>query len=98
MLSFQVNLLIQTLKTPEFNFTSEGKIDHNTITFSGNRLLLLPDGASSTTPLKIENRQSFFLECSWLVEPYKRLRLIRQYDDKGVWINVTLVTETKINL
>jgi hypothetical protein len=90
--------LIQTLKTPELNFTSEGKIDHNTITFSGNRLLLLPDGASSTTPLKIENRQSFFLECSWLVEPYKRLRLIRQYDDKGVWINITLVTETKINL
>lgn len=59
--------VIQTLKTPELNLTSQGKIDHNTITFSRNntdiRLLLLPDGASSTTPLKIENRQSFFRMC-----------------------------------
>lgn len=94
------NNIIQTLKTPELNFTSQGKIDKNIIIFSENnqdiRLLLLPDGASSTTPLKIENRQSFFVECAWLVEPNQRLRLIRQYDDKGAWINVTLVKETKI--
>lgn len=93
------NNIIQTIKTPELNFTSEGKIDNNTITFSKNnqdiRVLLLPDGASSTTPLKIENRQSFFVECAWLVEPNKRLRLIREYDDRGSWINVTLVTEYK---
>ncbi|MBL1209202.1 DUF3598 family protein, partial [Geminocystis sp. GBBB08] len=95
------NDIIQTLKTPELNYTSKGKIGNNTITFSKNnqdiRVLLLPDGASSTTPLKIENRQSFFVECGWLVEPNKRLRLIRQYDDKGAWINVTLVTEYKKN-
>lgn len=94
--------VIQTLKTPELNFTSQGKIDHNIITFSENnqdiRLLLLPDGASSTTPLKIQNRQCFFVECAWLIETDKRLRLIRQYDDKGAWINVTLVTETRIRI
>lgn len=94
------NRVIQTLKTPELNITYQGKIDNNIITFSENnqniRLLLLPDGASSTTPLKIENRQSFFMECAWLIELNKRFRLIRQYDDKGAWVNVSLVTETKI--
>jgi Domain of unknown function (DUF3598) len=91
--------VIQTLKTPELDMTSQGKIDNNTITFSENnqdiRVLLLPDGASSTTPLKMENRQSFFVECAWLIKPNKRLRLIRQYDKTGAWINVTLVTEYK---
>ncbi len=89
----------QTLTTPEINITSEGKIEGNTITFSqGNldiRLLLLPDGASSTTPLLIKQREAFFVEFGWLVEPNKRFRLIRQYDPEGRWINVTLVTEYK---
>jgi len=92
--------VIQTLKTPELNLTSEGKIEGNKITFTqGNqamRLLLLPDGASSLTPLKIENRQRFLVECGWLIEPNLRLRLIRQYDDQGAWINVTLVQERKL--
>ncbi|BAQ66661.1 DUF3598 family protein [Geminocystis sp. NIES-3709] len=95
------NKVIQTLKTPELNLTSKGIIEGNTITFSENnhdiRVLLLPDGASSTTPLKIENRQHFFLECGWLVEPNLRLRLIRQYDNEGRWTNVTLIKEKKVN-
>ena len=92
------NILKQTLKTPFMNYSSEGVIDGNVITFRKgereNRVLLLPDGASSTTPVKIENRQSFFLEFGWLVEDYLRLRLIRQYDDEGRWVNITLVRET----
>jgi hypothetical protein len=95
----QGQTFVQTLKTPEINFTSEGTIAGNTINFSQRnhniRLLLLPDGASSTTPLTIKSREPFFVEFAWLVEPEKRLRLIRQYDDQGRWINITLVTEYK---
>lgn len=93
------NTLKQTLKTPFMNYSSEGTINDNIITFNQgnkeNRVLLLPDGASSTTPVKIENRQSFFLEFGWLVETNMRLRLIRQYDDQGRWVSITLVREIK---
>ena len=87
----------QTLVTPQINFTSEGTIKDNTITFSQSNLdvsvLLLPDGASSTTPLSLKTREPFLLEFGWLVETNKRLRLIRQYDEQGKWVNVTLVNE-----
>ncbi|WP_342597439.1 DUF3598 family protein [Cyanobacterium aponinum UTEX 3222] len=93
------NTLKQTLKTPFMNYSSEGTINDNIITFNQgnkeNRVLLLPDGASSTTPVKIENRQSFFLEFGWLVETNMRLRLIRKYDDQGRWVSITLVQEIK---
>lgn len=93
------NKIIQQIKTPELKINSEGIIEGNKITFSQNnqdiRVLLLPDGASSTTPLKIEHRHRFFVECGWLIEPNLRLRLIRQYDDTGAWINVTLIKEKK---
>jgi hypothetical protein len=91
--------VVQTLKTPEINLTSEGQIEGNSINFNQRnqniRLLLLPDGASSTTPLTIKPRESFFVEFAWLVESNQRLRLIRQYDDEGRWISLTLVTEYK---
>ncbi|MBF2058390.1 MAG: DUF3598 family protein [Cyanobacterium sp. T60_A2020_053] len=92
------NRLIQTLQTPFFNLSSQGVINGNTITFddTNNRLLLLPDGASSCNPMKITHRQPFFLESAWLVEPDLRLRLIRNYEATGAWESVTLVTEKRI--
>lgn len=94
------NKIIQQVKTPELDLDLEGIIEENKITFSQNnqdiRVILLPDGASSTTPLKISHRQQFFVECAWLVEPNLRLRLIRQYDNTGAWVNVTLIKEKKL--
>lgn len=96
----QGSKVVQTLTTPQFNLTSTGTINDSYLSFndSGNeiRVLLLPDGASATLPLKINNRQPFFLEFAWLVEPNQRLRLIRQYDQQGVWSNITLVGEYKV--
>ncbi len=95
----QGDTLSQTLVTPQMNVTTKGQIDGNAITFSQGeldiRVLLLPDGASSVTPITIKPRNSFFVEFAWLVEPNKRLRMIRQYDEQGRWVNVTLVTEFK---
>lgn len=94
------NTLYQKIQTPEFSLTSQGIIEGNIVNFNQNnqdyRLLLLPDGASSLTPLKIRNRQSFLLEFAWLMKPNLRLRLMRQYDDEGRWINITLIKEYRL--
>lgn len=60
------------------------------------RLLLLPGGGSSLVPLQLKNRQSFLVETGWLIEPTKRKRLIRSYDNEGRWVSATLVIEEKI--
>lgn len=57
------------------------------------QVLLLPNGASSTSPQQIKAGRAFFLEVGWLLEPNLRQRMIRRYDDKGGWSSLTLVTE-----
>lgn len=59
------------------------------------QVLLLPDGASCTCPLEIPFSQPFFLEAGWLIQPNLRQRLIRSYNSRGEWVNLTLVTEQK---
>ncbi|QKQ76662.1 DUF3598 family protein [Nostoc sp. TCL240-02] len=60
------------------------------------QVLLLPDGASATSPLKVQLRQPLFLEAGWLIQPNLRQRMIRSYNDKGEWVSLTLVTEEKL--
>ncbi|MEH2194290.1 MAG: DUF3598 family protein [Nostoc sp.] len=60
------------------------------------QVLLLPDGASVTSPLQVLLRQSLFLEAGWLIQPNLRQRMIRSYNDKGEWVSLTLVTEEKV--
>ncbi|OLP18853.1 hypothetical protein BST81_08010 [Leptolyngbya sp. 'hensonii'] len=59
------------------------------------QVLLLPQGGSATCPLRLQPGQPFFLEAGWLSQPDRRQRLIRQYDEKGGWVSLTLVTEQK---
>ena len=61
------------------------------------KVLLLPDGASATLPIKIELRKPIFFEAGWLIKPDLRQRLIRTYNDKGECVSLTLVTEHRIN-
>lgn len=60
------------------------------------QVLLLPDGASATSPLKLQLRQPLFLEVGWLIQPNLRQRMIRSYSDKGEWVSLTLVTERRV--
>ncbi|MBE8997711.1 DUF3598 family protein [Nostoc sp. LEGE 12447] len=60
------------------------------------QVLLLPDGASATSPLKVQLRQPLFLEAGWLIQPNLRQRMIRSYNDKGEWVSLTLVTEERV--
>jgi hypothetical protein len=92
--------LRQELSFGEQTITSIANIKDNRLDFESGeiprRILLLPDGASSNTPLQIKLRQPFFVELGWLVEENERQRLIRSYDEKGAWAHSTFVIEKKI--
>jgi hypothetical protein len=92
--------LQQQLSFGERTITSTARIEGNKLHFEGGeiprRILLLPDGASSNTPLQLQLRQPFFVEVGWLVEGGERQRLIRSYNEKGEWISATHVIERKV--
>jgi Domain of unknown function (DUF3598) len=92
--------LHQTLTLPNLELSTSAQIQGSTLLFNQGKfpiqVLLLPDGASSNTPLSLPRGQSFFLEVGWLIEPNLRQRLIRSYDEQGSWSHLTLVTEKKL--
>lgn len=92
--------LVQHLSTPELQFTSTAEIAANRLLFDQGKypiqVLLLPDGASSNTPLSIPRGLPFFLEAGWLIQANVRQRMIRSYDAQGEWVSLTLINEQKI--
>ncbi|MBD2678726.1 MULTISPECIES: DUF3598 family protein [Nostoc] len=93
--------LIQSTSFAGRTITSTATIKGSIILFDENpekqiQVLLLPDGSSATSPLKVQLRQPLFLEAGWLIQPNLRQRMIRSYNDKGEWVSLTLVTEQKV--
>ncbi len=93
--------LIQRLTFGERTISSTATIKGSIIHFDQDpqkqvQVLLLPNGASANSPLKVQLRQTFILEVGWLVEPNLRQRMIRSYSDKGEWVSLTLVTERRV--
>jgi Domain of unknown function (DUF3598) len=92
--------LEQQLSFGDRTIASTARIDGNTLHFDAGvaprKVLLLPDGASSNTPLQISHRQPFFVEAGWLLSDNERQRLIRSYNDKGEWISSTHVIEYRV--
>lgn len=90
------------LTAPQIELTSTAQINGSILLFDQGKhpvqVLLLPDGASSNTPLTIPKGQPFFLEAGWLIEENLRQRLIRSYDAKGEWSNLTLIIERKVSV
>ncbi|ELR96537.1 DUF3598 family protein [Gloeocapsa sp. PCC 73106] len=101
-LVYQGDRLTQRLNFGQNSITSTATVNGHQIDFSDSpvpvRVLLLPDGASATFPLAIQQERPFFLEMGWLIEPSLRQRLIRSYNSKGEWESTTLVTEKKISV
>ncbi|MEM1424926.1 MAG: DUF3598 family protein [Cyanobacteria bacterium P01_H01_bin.130] len=79
--------------------TSSARIDGPELIFEemGPRVtvLLLPDGISSNRPDQRPFRKSFGMELGWMTSDRDRQRLIRRYNEKGEWISLTLIQETK---
>ncbi|MEI1376343.1 DUF3598 family protein [Nostoc sp. UHCC 0926] len=93
--------LIQSTSFGERTITSSATIKGSIILFDEDpqkqvQVLLLPDGASATSPLKVQLRQPLFLEAGWLIQPNLRQRMIRSYNEKGEWVSLTLVTEKRV--
>ncbi|ABA19906.1 conserved hypothetical protein [Trichormus variabilis ATCC 29413] len=93
--------LIQTLNFAGRTITSTARIKGSIILFDQDpekqvQVLLLPNGASATSLLKVQVRQSFILEVGWLIQPNLRQRMVRSYSDKGEWVSLTLVTEQRV--
>ncbi|MBD2597638.1 DUF3598 family protein [Nostoc spongiaeforme FACHB-130] len=93
--------LVQSLTFGERTITSTATIKDSIIHFDQDpqkqvQILLLPNGASATSPLQVKLRQPLFLEVGWLIQPNLRQRMVRSYNDKGEWVSLTLVTEQKV--
>lgn len=74
----------------------QGKVMGDQIHFldpNPSKVLLLPDGASSCTPDRLQLGQPFSGEVGWLVRPNERQRLIRYYDNRGAWTHSAFVVE-----
>jgi len=95
----QGDSLTQSLLLPHQTITSQARITASAIRFGDGeamvQVLLLPGGASSTTPLSLPKHQAFFLEAGWLISPTFRQRMIRRYDDSGALESLTFVAEQK---
>jgi len=96
-LSLEDEKLTQSLSFANRTITSTATVKDSLLLFEQNQVqvLLLPDGASVTSPLQIQLRQPLFLEVGWLINPNLRHRMIRNYNDKGEWVSLTLVKENK---
>ena len=79
--------------------SSTAKIEGNRLLFDRDlptQVILLPDGASCSCPLKVGSGHNFVLEMGWLLQPDIRQRIMRSYNEKGNWVSCTLVTEKKV--
>ena len=94
------NQIEQTLSFGNNTITSTAKVMGSRLLFSNSNLpiqiLLLPDGCSCNCPLEIKPGYNFVLELGWLLEPNRRQRIMRNFDQKGTWISSTFITEIKI--
>jgi Domain of unknown function (DUF3598) len=96
----QADRLVQTLNWGDRTISSTAQINGSVLDFNTGvtpvRVLLLPDGGSVSFPVPIPTGTPFFLEIGWLYAPGRRQRLMRQYDARGEWIGLTLITEQRI--
>lgn len=92
--------LIQTLQFGSHGIQSSAQIKENGLHFNEGaqpmQLLCLPGGASALFPQQIQLRTPFVMETGWLVNSNLRKRMVRSYSDRGEWVSITLVTETRI--
>jgi Domain of unknown function (DUF3598) len=65
------------------------------LTSQSTQVMLLPDAAYVMCPTQFEPGVAIELEVGWSIEPNLRQRLIRTYTDRGDWLSLTLITESR---
>lgn len=94
------NQLEQSLSFGNHTISSTARIEGSRLLFDNSdfptQVMLFPDGASCSCPLKVGLGHNFVLEMGWLLQPNIRQRIMRSYNEKGNWVSCSLVTEKKI--
>jgi hypothetical protein len=87
--------IVQTTQAGDFQRTSSAEIIGSRLDFGNVQVRLLPGGASCVCPTVAELGKPLFLEIGWLIAPDVRQRITRNFNAKGEWTGVTLITERK---
>lgn len=58
------------------------------------QLMFLPNGVYCLIPQEIRKEKAFRIEVGWLHAEGQRMRLVRYYDDRGVWMRSALVEDS----
>ncbi len=93
-----VNTILQTWRADGVSGQSQARLEGNRLLFeqTGYQLLCLPNGGSSLCPQTIQRQTAFRCEIGWLIEPTIRLRLTREYQADGSWVQQTWIKEEKM--
>jgi Domain of unknown function (DUF3598) len=89
--------LSQTIgaQVTESTLTIAAESDRTHLTNQSTQVILLPDAAYALYPTQIEPGVEIALEVGWSIAPNLRQRLIRTYTDRGEWLSLTFITESK---
>ncbi|WP_310490329.1 DUF3598 family protein [Chamaesiphon sp. VAR_69_metabat_338] len=79
----------------ESTFTIDTESDRTRLTTRSTQVILLPDAAYVLCPTQIESGVEIALEVGWSIAPNLRQRLIRTYIDRGEWLSLTFITESR---
>lgn len=90
--------IVQNIQAGTFQMTSSAEIVGSRLDFGKVQVRLLAGGASCVCPTIAEIGKPFFLEIGWLIAPDLRQRITRNFNGKGEWTGVTLITERKTGL
>ncbi len=69
--------------------------DRTRLTNQSTQVILLPDAAYALYPTQIESGVEISIEVGWSIEPNLRQRMIRTYTDRGEWLSLTFITESR---
>jgi hypothetical protein len=83
------------LQVTESILTIDSQSDRMRLINPSTQVILLPDAAYAMSPTQIESGIEIALEVGWSIEPNLRQRLIRTYTDRGEWLSLTFITESR---
>ncbi len=69
--------------------------DQPRLTDHSNQVILLPDAAYAMCPTQIKLGAKISLEVGWSIASNLRQRLIRTYSDRGEWLSLTFINESR---
>jgi Domain of unknown function (DUF3598) len=83
------------MQVTESSLIIDSQSDRTRLTNRSAQVIFLPDAAYTLCPTQIEPGVEIALEVGWSIAPNLRQRMIRTYTDRGEWLSLTFITESK---